>query len=794
MLQSIFRKIEELKNELINQELLNSDTQEFSKNRDEFYRKLNEKFFIINQAKIIIHFNMQNDIHKIEQECLESLETKIKTICSSVDKLLTKFSQENILTRVEYDHFNLYYCNLISIRQEIKVHIEKIEEVIFDKIQMWECSIKKESTVQDVTMNLKNMKRVSNNIPSFKIKINEPIDEMLKCYKTTHGAMAFARLGTIFNQDRDGIGQNQLKGNLVDKKQLLKRYDEFHDIYKKTVKENLSTNMKLDKLISDIKLIAGNTRQNANRITLQKADHYFEAEGLEDQNNYLFQPHAAQVISIFRMLGIGDIEERLINNLVQIGTGEGKSVTLGVTASILALLSFDVHCACYSEYLSQRDYSIYLPLFDSLGIMNSIHYGTFNKLCEDIINENGDIRQVVEQLISTNTNHAMKHSREIERAKILLIDEVDVFFSREFYGNVYTPSASLQDSTITSLINLIWTKRKSKLKLNRVISTDEYKACCDRFPNWEPLIREAVQDMLSDVNNFESHDYVVSQDKIGYIEQDNIVYNVVYGYKTLFAYHCEREKGKRSKESLHENISIRINCGSFSYAEIPLQFAYIMGVTSTLETLSEPEKKVIENNYRIMKNTYVPSVFRENNLRFIEKDDIMIENSFCFESKQKLMEFYNSDALTSIKESVVYLTEDASLEEKEKLIKRATLSGQITLFTRTYGRGTDFVCHDQTVAANGGTHVIQTFLSEEFSEEKQIKGRTARQSDQGSYSMILLDRDLEKFHKEKVHIEDIKKGKGFLTRITNTVTDALRFTETYETIYDLLHVKRTDLF
>ncbi|CAF2963417.1 unnamed protein product [Rotaria sp. Silwood2] len=289
---------------------------------------------------------MQNDIHKIEQECLELLETKIKTICSSVDKLLTKFSQENILTRVEYDHFNLYYGNLISIRQEIKVHIEKIEEVIFDKIQMWECSIKKESTVQDVTMNLKNMKRVSNNIPSFKIKINERIDEMLKCYKTTHGAMTFARLGTIFNQGRDGIGQSiisehksfqgyslslfnlrtqrhnihyvldQLNGNFVDKKQLLKRYDEFHDIYKKTVKENLSPNMKLDKLILDIKLIAGNTRQNANRIvwnedltykvprlatnifalwTLQKADHYFEAEGLEDQNNYLFQPHAAQV-------------------------------------------------------------------------------------------------------------------------------------------------------------------------------------------------------------------------------------------------------------------------------------------------------------------------------------------------------------------------------------------------------------------------------------------------------------------------------------------------------------------
>jgi len=34
-------------------------------------------------------------------------------------------------------------------------------------------------------------------------------------------------------------------------------------------------------------------------------------------------------------------------------------------------------------------------------------------------------------------------------------------------------------------------------------------------------------------------------------------------------------------------------------------------------------------------------------------------------------------------------------------------------------------------------HVIQTFLSEELSEEIQIKGRAARQGQDGSYSMVL---------------------------------------------------------
>ncbi|CAF4680899.1 unnamed protein product, partial [Rotaria sp. Silwood2] len=146
---------------------------------------------------------------------------------------------------------------------------------------------------------------------------------------------------------------------------------------------------------------------------------------------------------------------------------------------------------------------------------------------------------------------------------------------------------------------------------------------------------------------------------------------------------------------------------------------------------------------------------------------------FSFESKQKLKEFYNSDAGTRIKESIVYLTEETSLEEK-------TSSDQITLFTRTFSRVTDFVRHDQTVTPNGGLHFIQSFLSEEFSEEKQIKCRIARQGDHELYSMILLDRDLEKFHIEKVHIEDVGKGKGLLSRISSTFTNVLKIEENKE--------------
>jgi preprotein translocase subunit SecA len=45
------------------------------------------------------------------------------------------------------------------------------------------------------------------------------------------------------------------------------------------------------------------------------------------------------------------------------------------------------------------------------------------------------------------------------------------------------------------------------------------------------------------------------------------------------------------------------------------------------------------------------------------------------------------------------------------------MKGHITLFTKSFGRGTDFKCTNKIVLANGGVHVIQAFFSEELSEE-----------------------------------------------------------------------------
>jgi preprotein translocase subunit SecA len=66
---------------------------------------------------------------------------------------------------------------------------------------------------------------------------------------------------------------------------------------------------------------------------------------------------------------------------------------------------------------------------------------------------------------------------------------------------------------------------------------------------------------------------------------------------------------------------------------------------------------------------------------------------------------------------VQILDERVDNANKESFVKKATDRNMITLATCAFGRGIDFICKDRTVEANGGVHILQTFLSEEDSEE-----------------------------------------------------------------------------
>ncbi|CAF1396017.1 unnamed protein product [Rotaria magnacalcarata] len=195
--------------------------------------------------------------------------------------------------------------------------------------------------------------------------------------------------------------------------------------------------------------------------------------GIEAAQTYLLMPHIGQVIAIFRLLGLGyekyekipvvnvvyneKISDDLVNNLVQVGTGEGKSLVMAITACIFALSEVDVNCSCYSEVLSMRDKNDFAPGFRALGIEERIQYGSFNTLCEQLLNEQCNGREKVRDTIVTNQSAlAVVDTSARIRPKVLLIDEKGVFLSDKLYDGVYTSSVYLKGSSIKTLLDTLW--------------------------------------------------------------------------------------------------------------------------------------------------------------------------------------------------------------------------------------------------------------------------------------------------------------------------------------------------
>ena len=104
----------------------------------------------------------------------------------------------------------------------------------------------------------------------------------------------------------------------------------------------------------------------------------------------------------------------------------------------------------------------------------------------------------------------------------------------------------------------------------------------------------------------------------------------------------------------------------------------------------------------------------------------------------------------------------------------------VTLSSSTFGRGTDFQCMDDTVQQAGGIHIVQTHVASTLSEEIQMKGRTARQGEKGSWSMVLRkDPLLETYKIDDAALKQLQSGG--------------RSAETKKALWDMINRNRMQL-
>jgi hypothetical protein len=82
------------------------------------------------------------------------------------------------------------------------------------------------------------------------------------------------------------------------------------------------------------------------------------------------------------------------------------------------------------------------------------------------INREGYIREIGRALVLKEGILPSKPEINLSTEKppqVLLIDEVDVFFSESFFGNVYIPTAEIKHDSVSALCDYIWEERQKKI-------------------------------------------------------------------------------------------------------------------------------------------------------------------------------------------------------------------------------------------------------------------------------------------------------------------------------------------
>ena len=82
--------------------------------------------------------------------------------------------------------------------------------------------------------------------------------------------------------------------------------------------------------------------------------------------------------------------------------------------------------------------------------------------------------------------------RESRVNRVLVIDEVDVFFDEHYFGKLYAPGVAIDGPEVKRLIKFIWQNHSDK-RLNRLVfQAEEYRNLINALPHLTELLKNQV--------------------------------------------------------------------------------------------------------------------------------------------------------------------------------------------------------------------------------------------------------------------------------------------------------------
>ncbi|MBN2826263.1 MAG: hypothetical protein JXQ76_13110 [Campylobacterales bacterium] len=504
-------------------------------------------------------------------------------------------------------------------------------------------------------------------------------------------------------------------------------------------------------------------------------------------NEEIYQALALVCEASFRSLGIRPYEVQIMgalaiqrNFIIQMSTGEGKTITAALAGVIKGWEGKGCHVITSNGYLAKRDAQIMSPLyrrcFLSVAALQQgmptherqkvykahVIYSTSNELLADFLRDQLDSNDATcyDTFLLNQLQRNYSNAQVSQGLHSVIIDEADSVLA----DDAITPLIISIPRANIPLQNAIKTAYHLSKKLyapndyttnakhKEVYLTPKGKEHIETLaqalpPIWRSLNRvEYLIKQALIVKEFykEGVEYVIAEDKVVIIDQKTGRLKPDSSWGSGLHQAVEAREGLELSDPVETHIKM-------SFQRFFRLYKNISGMSGTLQrlqgelwsiyglqTITIPKR--IPNQYTI----YPPKIHKTTQ----EKFEATLQHIQTMHQTQRPI-LIGTTTLNDSKELSYRLTQlgiEHQLlhalyhEEEAQIVAKAGEVGKVTIATNMAGRGTD-ISLSQEVVELGGLHVVSTQKNDSKRIDMQLFGRCARQGQAGSVQEILSLKD-----------------------------------------------------
>ncbi len=482
------------------------------------------------------------------------------------------------------------------------------------------------------------------------------------------------------------------------------------------------------------------------------------------------------------------------NKIVELFTGEGKTLAANLPLYMYALTGKGVHVVTVNDYLARRDAEWNGHIFDALGMsVGVVNSGVQFKYISDeeaLKLKGAEGKKLIDERKKKMEETGMVKYDQMSGVNLVECTKNEAYACDIVYGtnNEFgfdylrdNMARSFEDRVQGPLHYAIVDEADSILideARTPLIISQGAEDSNEMYKQFAVLVRqlEPERDYVVDEK---SHAVSLNDDGIDRVEKllkkDNVYEDPIFAYhlenalKAKELYKRDDEymvrngevlivdeftgrvlEGRRYSEGLHQAIEakegVEVKKESITLATITLQnyfrlYDYLAGMTGTALTEAEEFSKiykldtvVIPSNKPIIRNDESDAVFRSQMGKFKAiVEDIKEHN----EKGQPILVGTTSVEKSEIisdmlsKEGLKHSVLNAKHHESEaSIVSKAGQKGQVTIATNMAGRGTD-IALGEGVRDLGGLFIIGSERHESRRIDNQLRGRSGRQGDPG---------------------------------------------------------------